>query len=151
LAYVLDQKLLKTKLSFWLPLRSYVKNPIENSMVRSLVRKIDFGKQIFQRDQFESQLVAKIDNVELRKHKHENEMKPSVEVEEEEVSYYDEEVDDEESKEGGRGRLPTESEEFLDPVLMMEQNLGNISAISTHIFGTNANHFEDTLLQDDMF
>lgn len=75
--------------------------------------------------------------MELRKLKDENDIKPTVEVEEEEVSYYDEEVEDEESKEGGRGRLPTESEEFLDPVLMMEQNLGNISAIPTHMFGSN--------------
>ena len=50
LAYLIDQKLLERKLSFWLPLRT------QSAVSRKDIPKINFGEKIFDRETLEKEL-----------------------------------------------------------------------------------------------
>ena len=66
LAYILDQKLLNRKLSFWLPFRAMqYENKKNYAYIKEL--KIDYGDKAFDRNQLESELATRINKIELRR------------------------------------------------------------------------------------
>lgn len=97
------------KLSFWLPFRAGTQKRT-NAYIKEL--KIDFGDKAFNREQLESELAARFNKIQIKKIDDANESMN------EEVKQNN--IDD--------------SLDFLDPLKMMENNLGNISAIQPHMY-----------------
>jgi uncharacterized protein YgiB involved in biofilm formation len=97
---------MENKLAFWLPLRA------DFIMMKSFDKKLDYGNQVFDRDQLERALAMQYSRVEIRR----VERSRRISVVNEESSSDD---DLEEVKES----------RIMDPVKFMERNLGNISCI----------------------
>jgi hypothetical protein len=108
LQFLFEKKHMENKLAFWLPLRA------DFIMMKSFDKKLDYGDQVFDREQLERALAMQYSRVEIRRV--ERSRRISVVNEESSSS---EDNDDEEVKES----------RIMDPVKFMERNLGNISCI----------------------
>lgn len=102
----MDKKEMELKLKFWLPLRS------DFIMMKSF-DKLDYGKQVFDRERLEQALALQYSQIEIRRVDKNN----RIAVVDEETS-----SDEEETKQGQESL-------FMDPIKLMEKNLGNISCI----------------------
>lgn len=125
---IVERKELDLKLSFWLPLRTNIKQH-DVALIKKI--SIDYGQQVFNRDHLESQLAENIQRIQLPMM-----AKNVVPLAADESRYSSEEEDFvEESKQ----RAFSEDDSFmaLDPLHMMERNLGNISAIHAHLQAFN--------------
>lgn len=60
LAYIIDQKLLDRKLSFWLPFRAN-QNRRSNLIIKDL--KMNFGDKVYDREQLEQELAKKFNKI----------------------------------------------------------------------------------------
>jgi hypothetical protein len=94
---------MENKLQFWLPLRA------DFIMMKSF-DKLDYGNQVFDREQLEKALAMQYSRVEIRQVG----KKSRISV-----------VDEESSSESEEVKETT----IMDPVKFMERNLGNISCI----------------------
>jgi hypothetical protein len=66
LVFLISQKVMERKLAFWLPFRATAsKQTKTNAYIKEL--KINFGEKLFNREQLESELAKKFNNIQIRK------------------------------------------------------------------------------------
>lgn len=111
LAYILEQKLTDRKLAFWLPFRASQKRT--NVYIKEL--KIDFGNQVFNKEQLETELASRFNNIQLKK------------VSDEEDLGMPETL---QGIHGGSFLDNYNDNSIFDPVKMMESNLINVTNLS---------------------
>jgi hypothetical protein len=119
---------MERKLSFWIEIRQFAKS-MDSVLMREIRHSINFGEKIFDPEQLEAKLLAKFNKVELRK----IDDKPKKAL----VAH-----DSEEEEKVGELPLsqPLNSKrDAHDPLFLMENHLGNLSAICTPILGGNHN------------
>lgn len=82
-----------------------------NAYIKEL--KIDFGDKVFNKEQLESELASRFNKIEIRK--------------------IDDHLDESINEDKFGLREMDDSLDYIDPIKMMENNLGNISAIQPHL------------------